>query len=207
MFLSWYSSQNTWYLLPLFLAFSLPPCCLNLKSLVLLKLIWSCQEFTNIFYLKFLYYGLLHREMKIILSGFGPLTKNICHVSIFVQNCTFHQPWTTWPNPCCYVSLILVTILNFFCSYERLYSKEWNGRFVSWQKENTYAKINTCTLPGANVAGHFVCPAFDACTNPYLGLASIKIARIDSLRKNLSLPAPVGKSDNFLAVLHLLYLP
>ncbi|XP_049410650.1 protein fluG-like [Solanum stenotomum] len=78
-------------------------------------------------------------------------------------------------------------------SYERLYSKEWNGRFVTWQKENTYAKISTCTLPGAVVVSHFVCPAFDACTNPYLGLASIMTAGIDGLRKKLSLPAPVDR--------------
>ncbi|TMX03892.1 hypothetical protein EJD97_013092, partial [Solanum chilense] len=92
-------------------------------------------------------------------------------------------------------------------SYERLYSKEWNGRFITWQKENTYAKISTCTLPGAVVVSHFVCPAFDACTNPYLGLASIMTAGIDGLRKKLSLPAPVGKLENYLAVFRLLYLP
>ncbi|KAM3308976.1 hypothetical protein P3S67_010720 [Capsicum chacoense] len=68
-------------------------------------------------------------------------------------------------------------------SYERLYSKDWNGQFVTWQKENAYAKISTCKLPGADVVSHFVCPAFDACTNPYLGLASIMTAGIDGLRK------------------------
>ncbi|XP_059297546.1 protein fluG-like isoform X1 [Lycium ferocissimum] len=78
-------------------------------------------------------------------------------------------------------------------SYERLFSTNWNGRVVSWQKENNYAKISTCRLPGADVVSHFVCPAFDACTNPYLGLASILTAGIDGLRKDLSLPAPVDR--------------
>ncbi|XP_070052424.1 protein fluG-like isoform X1 [Nicotiana tomentosiformis] len=80
-------------------------------------------------------------------------------------------------------------------SYERLYSKDWNGRVVSWQKENNYAKISTCRLPGADVVGHFVCPAFDACANPYLGLASILTAGIDGLRKDLSLAAPVDRES------------
>ncbi|OIS98776.1 hypothetical protein A4A49_09093 [Nicotiana attenuata] len=80
-------------------------------------------------------------------------------------------------------------------SYERLYSKDWNGRVVSWQKENNYAKISTCRLPGADVVGHFVCPAFDACANPYLGLASILTAGIDGLRKDSSLPAPVDRES------------
>ncbi|KAK4351475.1 hypothetical protein RND71_030788 [Anisodus tanguticus] len=78
-------------------------------------------------------------------------------------------------------------------SYERLFSTDWNGRVVSWQKENRYAKNSTCRQPGADVVSHFVCPAFDACSNPYLGLASILTAGIDGLRKNLSLPAPIEK--------------
>lgn len=94
-------------------------------------------------------------------------------------------------------------MVTFFGSYERLYSKDWNGRVVSWQKENNYAKISTCRLPGADVVGHFVCPAFDACANPYLGLASRLTAGIDGLRKDLSLPAPVGKLDNYLAIFSL----
>ncbi|MCD7446023.1 hypothetical protein HAX54_031506 [Datura stramonium] len=54
-------------------------------------------------------------------------------------------------------------------SYERLFSKDWNGR----------------------VAISYV--LFDACTNPYLGLASILTAGIDGLRKKLSLPTPVDR--------------
>ncbi|XP_016496387.1 uncharacterized protein LOC107815335 isoform X2 [Nicotiana tabacum] len=83
-------------------------------------------------------------------------------------------------------------------SYERMLPKTRNAAYLCWGKENTEAPLRTASPPGIadDLVSHFEIKAFDACANPYLGLASITMAGIDGLRKDLSLPEPVeGDSD------------
>ncbi|TMW93154.1 hypothetical protein EJD97_012103 [Solanum chilense] len=80
-------------------------------------------------------------------------------------------------------------------SYEHLVPKTKNAAYLCWGKENTEAPLRTASPPGIadDFVNHFEIKAFDACTNPYIGLASIIISGVDGLRKDLSLPKPVGK--------------
>ncbi|KAH0780381.1 hypothetical protein KY290_006808 [Solanum tuberosum] len=83
-------------------------------------------------------------------------------------------------------------------SYEHLVPKTRNAAYLCWGKENTEAPLRTASPPGIadDFVSHFEIKAFDACTNPYIGLASIIISGVDGLRKDLNLPKPVeGDSD------------
>lgn len=44
----------------------------------------------------------------------------------------------------------------------------------------------------SGVVSNFEMKSFDGCANPHLGLASIVAAGIDGLRRNLTLPRPIG---------------
>ena len=44
----------------------------------------------------------------------------------------------------------------------------------------------------SDVVTNFEMKSFDGCANPHLGLASIVAAGIDGLRRNLTLPKPIG---------------
>ncbi|XP_055808329.1 uncharacterized protein LOC129876875 [Solanum dulcamara] len=82
-------------------------------------------------------------------------------------------------------------------SYEHMLPKTRNAAYLCWGKENTEAPLRTASPPGIadDLVSHFEIKAFDACANPYFGLASIIISGVDGLRKDLSLPKPVGKLD------------
>ncbi|XP_060174561.1 uncharacterized protein LOC132605425 [Lycium barbarum] len=93
---------------------------------------------------------------------------------------------------------ILAFTLTHILSYDHMVPKTRNAAYVCWGKENTEAPLRTASPPGIadDRVSHFEIKAFDACTNPYIGLASIIMAGIDGLRKDSSLPEPVeGDSD------------
>uniref|UniRef100_M1BN20 Nodulin / glutamate-ammonia ligase n=1 Tax=Solanum tuberosum TaxID=4113 RepID=M1BN20_SOLTU len=78
-------------------------------------------------------------------------------------------------------------------SYERLMSKSRNSSFICWGVECKELPVRACCPPGdANgVVTNFEIKTFDGSANPHLGLASIIIAGIHGLRRNLSIPEPV----------------
>ncbi|KAK4725139.1 hypothetical protein R3W88_027918 [Solanum pinnatisectum] len=86
---------------------------------------------------------------------------------------------------------------TFLC-YEHLVPKTRNAAYLCWGKENTEAPLRTASPPGIadDLVSHFEIKAFDASTNPYIGLASIIISGVDGLQKDLSLPKPVGKDSD-----------
>lgn len=47
----------------------------------------------------------------------------------------------------------------------------------------------------SGVVSNFEMKSFDGCANPHLGLASIVAAGIDGLRRNLTLPRPIGMTQ------------
>ncbi|KAF6167712.1 hypothetical protein GIB67_017207 [Kingdonia uniflora] len=79
-------------------------------------------------------------------------------------------------------------------SYDRIQPNTWSGAYHCWGKENREAPLRTACPPGISdtVVSNFEIKAFDGCANPHLGLASIVASGIDGLRRNLSLPEPIG---------------
>ncbi|KAE9465483.1 hypothetical protein C3L33_02603, partial [Rhododendron williamsianum] len=86
-----------------------------------------------------------------------------------------------------------MSLLNCFCSYDRIQPNTWSGAYQCWGKENREAPLRTACPPGVpdGVVSNFEIKAFDGCANPHLGLASIIAAGIDGLRRHLTLPEPV----------------
>ncbi|KAM0938866.1 putative glutamine synthetase [Dioscorea sansibarensis] len=92
----------------------------------------------------------------------------------------------------------LPSILAFIAplpnSYDRIQPNTWCGAYYCWGKDNKEAPIRTSSPPGvsSDVVTNFEMKSFDGCANPHLGLASIVAAGIDGLRRNLTLPKPIG---------------
>lgn len=103
------------------------------------------------------------------------------------------------------------------CSYDRIQPNTWSGAYQCWGKENREAPLRTACPPGIidGLVSNFEIKSFDACANPYLGLAAIGAAGIDGLRKHLRLPEPIGKfissliipdmKEAFMELLHLYF--
>jgi len=91
---------------------------------------------------------------------------------------------------------ILAIIAPLPNSYNRIQPNTWSGAHHIWGIENREAAMRLACPPGISngyaIASNFEIKSFDACANPHLGLASIMAAGIDGLRKNLSLPEPIG---------------
>ncbi|KAK4377745.1 hypothetical protein RND71_004041 [Anisodus tanguticus] len=93
---------------------------------------------------------------------------------------------------------VIAFTLTHPLSFEHMLPKTRNAAYLCWGTENTEAPLRTASPPGIadDRVSRFEIKAFDACTNPYMGLSSIIIAGIDGLRKDSSLPEPVeGDSD------------
>ncbi|KAJ6746740.1 hypothetical protein OIU74_029245 [Salix koriyanagi] len=86
-------------------------------------------------------------------------------------------------------------------SYDRIQPNTWSGAYHCWGKENREAPLRTACPPGIidGLVSNFEIKSFDACANPYLGLASIGAAGIDGLRKHLRLPEPINKNPSLYA--------
>ncbi|KAJ6913595.1 protein fluG [Populus alba x Populus x berolinensis] len=87
------------------------------------------------------------------------------------------------------------------CSYDRIQPNTWSGAYQCWGKENREAPLRTACPPGIidGLVSNFEIKSFDACANPYLGLAAIGAAGIDGLRKHLRLPEPIDKNPSLCA--------
>ncbi|KAJ6993293.1 protein fluG [Populus alba x Populus x berolinensis] len=87
------------------------------------------------------------------------------------------------------------------CSYHRIQPNTWSGAYQCWGKENREAPLRTACPPGIidGLVSNFEIKSFDACANPYLGLAAIGAAGIDGLRKHLRLPEPIDKNPSLCA--------
>lgn len=86
-------------------------------------------------------------------------------------------------------------------SYDRIQPNTWSGAYQCWGKENREAPLRTACPPGIidGLVSNFEIKSFDACANPYLGLAAIGAAGIDGLRKHLRLPEPIDKNPSLCA--------
>ncbi|KAG5243295.1 protein fluG [Salix suchowensis] len=86
-------------------------------------------------------------------------------------------------------------------SYDRIQPNTWSGAYHCWGKENREAPLRTACPPGIidGLVSNFEIKSFDACANPYLGLAAIGAAGIDGLRKHLRLPEPINKNPSLYA--------
>lgn len=86
-------------------------------------------------------------------------------------------------------------------SYHRIQPNTWSGAYQCWGKENREAPLRTACPPGIidGLVSNFEIKSFDACANPYLGLAAIGAAGIDGLRKHLRLPEPIDKNPSLCA--------
>ncbi|KAF9680218.1 hypothetical protein SADUNF_Sadunf06G0098400 [Salix dunnii] len=86
-------------------------------------------------------------------------------------------------------------------SYDRIQPNTWSGAYQCWGKENREAPLRTACPPGIinGLVSNFEIKSFDACANPYLGLAAIGAAGIDGLRKHLRLPEPVDGDPSLCA--------
>ncbi|KAJ6407515.1 hypothetical protein OIU84_010911 [Salix udensis] len=86
-------------------------------------------------------------------------------------------------------------------SYDRIQPNTWSGAYHCWGKENREAPLRTACPPGIidGLVSNFEIKSFDACANPYLGLAAIGAAGIDGLRKHLRLPEPIDKNPSLYA--------
>lgn len=116
-------------------------------------------------------------------------------------------PLTSWrPELNCRKTNEYHSTLFLTCSYDRIQPNMWSGAYLCWGKENREAPLRAASPPGVahGLISNFEIKAFDGCANPYLGLAAIISAGIDGLRRNLSLPEPVGKLRHLLVVLSLL---
>ncbi|KAJ3682545.1 hypothetical protein LUZ60_015118 [Juncus effusus] len=78
-------------------------------------------------------------------------------------------------------------------SYDRLQPNMWSGAYHCWGRENREAPIRTASPPGTplELVSNFEVKTNDGSANPHLALASILIAGIDGLRKELTLPDPI----------------
>ncbi|TMX04312.1 hypothetical protein EJD97_010094 [Solanum chilense] len=78
-------------------------------------------------------------------------------------------------------------------SYQRSMYKARNSSFICWGVECKELPVRACCPPGDvnGVVTNFEIKTFDGSANPHLGLASIIIAGIHGLRRNLSIPEPV----------------
>ncbi|KAJ6742503.1 GAMMA-GLUTAMYLPUTRESCINE SYNTHETASE [Salix viminalis] len=86
-------------------------------------------------------------------------------------------------------------------SYDRIQPNTWSGAYHCWGKENREAPLRTACPPGIidGLVSNLEIKSFDACANPYLGLAAIGAAGIDGLRKHLRLPEPINKNPSLYA--------
>lgn len=101
--------------------------------------------------------------------------------------------------PTVYLRIVKCLMFNFstWSSYDRIQPNTWSGAYYCWGKENREAPIRTSCPPGvaSGVVSNFEMKSFDGCANPHLGLASIVAAGIDGLRRNLTLPRPIGMTQ------------
>eukprot|EP01024_Parvocaulis_polyphysoides_P076042 TRINITY_DN9856_c0_g2_i2.p1 TRINITY_DN9856_c0_g2~~TRINITY_DN9856_c0_g2_i2.p1 ORF type:complete len:503 (-),score=63.61 TRINITY_DN9856_c0_g2_i2:700-2049(-) len=99
-----------------------------------------------------------------------------------------------------YLPSLCVFILPSVNSYERAKIGVWSGAFQIWGYENKEAPIRLVVPPGGEKFVHVEIKAFDASTNPYIGVACIIVAGLAGINDKMSLVDPTDFDPGSLSV-------